>query len=230
MANIFGSDDKQQASPWGQGAAPLVDFAKSLMGNRSTPPGGATAPSSGIAALSSLPQPMQRALSTIPVNVVDGKATSGDPAIASVAGSNPNTIEINDPARFSRDPRQVMGHEATHLWQNNLPPTMIARIPADDQNDPYNVSDVDQLRKMGKTLADLPREKGAAVIQRYIVNQNNPAERARLQPWVDDMKRTPLSITMPTAPDATRLNMNPRPPSLPDLPETMFQPRRKALK
>jgi hypothetical protein len=232
MANLFGtSDPQQQPSPFNQGIAPLVNFAKSLMGSPAAQPGNGSAVSAGVAAVPKLPAPMQRALDTIPVKVAAGKPYQD--AIASVGDHDPSTVTINDPGKFSRDPTQVMAHEATHLLQNNLTPSVMARIPADDPNDPYNVSDVDQLRKMGKTLWDLPREKEAAVIQRYAVNQNNPAERARLQPWMDDVGRAPLSITMPTAPDAKRLNMNPRPPGLPDLPETMFQPtqpRRRALK
>ena len=150
---------------------------------------------------------------------------------SSHTAQTPVNVEVNDPAKFMQDPRQVMAHEATHILQNNLPGPLQSRIPADTTTgDPYNIDNVDSLRKMGKTLFDLPREQGASVVQRYVANQDNPAERARLQPWMDDMKTAPLSITMPTAPDAKRMNMAPRPPGLPqNIPEAMLQPRRKAL-
>jgi hypothetical protein len=216
---------------WSQGTAPLVNFARTLMGNPSQPAAAAgTSPAlSGQQALTTLPGPMQRMLDT--TNPTVRSASPYQDAIASVREHDPSQIEINDPGRFAQDPRQVIAHEATHILQNNLPGPMQARIPADTTTgDPYNIDNVDSLRKMGKHLFDLPREQGAAVVQRYVTNQSNPAEQRRLQPWMDDMKTAPLSITMPTAPDAKRMNMNPRPPGLPqDVPEAMLQPRRKAL-
>lgn len=213
---------------WNQGTEPLVNFARTMMGNPSPAAASPVASPalSGQQALTQLPGPMQRMLDTTNATVRSG--IPYEDAIASVRAHDPSQIEINDPGRFSQDPRQVIAHEATHILQNNLPGPLQARIPADTTTgDPYNIDDVDSLRRMGKHLFDLPREQGAAVVQRYITN---PADQKRLQPWMDDMKTAPLSITMPTAPDAKRMNMNPRPPGLPqDVPEAMLQPRRKAL-
>jgi len=207
-----------QSSIWSQGFSPLVNFARSLVGS-STPQTAAPQTSDvpqriGMRALANLPGPERRALDTIDVNITDPGPVVGDnnPAIASVARRDPTGIAINDAKTFQRDPTQVMGHEAMHLWQNNLPPSIQAGIPLDSPTAPYDIGNVDALRRQGKTLATIPREKAATIVQTYIARPN---ERKRLQPWIDDMNNIPLSGTMPTAPNAKRLNMRPRPPSPP---------------
>lgn len=190
-----------------------------------TPDTGATASPDaatlGNRAIEDLPPEIRNAVSTIPVNVVNGaphsdsKAPQG--AVAGVdQGAGNNTIEINSPQDFKNNPTATMGHELTHVWQNNLPPSIQAKIPA-DKNDAsaFDISDVDKLRKQGKTLVDLPREKSATIVQKYIEAKPGSDTRKKLQPWVDDLGNTPLSSTQPTSPDATKLNMNPRAPGLP---------------
>ncbi|MGH7594674.1 MAG: hypothetical protein ACRELE_12610, partial [Gemmatimonadales bacterium] len=86
-----------------------------------------------------------------------------------------------------------------------------ANIPADDP-DPkkrYDISDVEALRKKGNTLATIPREKAATIVQTYIAQ---PSQRKKLQPWIDDMNTIPLSSTLPTDPNAVVINMTPRAP------------------
>jgi hypothetical protein len=163
-------------------------------------------------ALSSLPAPLRRAIDTIPVQVKQGPPQQGQrgSSIASVGINEPNTIEVNDPKTFKKSPAEVLGHEAVHLWQNNLPPSIQAKMPADAPGaKAYDISDVDKLRKSGKTLSDLPSEKAATIVQTYIAR---PDLRKKLQPWIDDMNTTPQSITMPTGPNDKGLNMKPRPP------------------
>lgn len=172
--------------------------------------------------ISQLPQEVQNATSTIPVQVTQGQQMS-DPnnrsSTQTVAanvdqGAGNNTIEINNPQSAS-DPA-TMAHELVHVWQNNLPPSTQAKIPEDAKDmSAFDISDADKLRKQGKTLADLPREKAATIVQKYIETKD-PKVKAKLKPWVVDMQKTPLSSTMPTAPNATRLNMTPRPPGRPD--------------
>lgn len=173
-------------------------------------------------AITQVPQEVQNATSTIPVQVTQGQQMSdpnGRSSTATVSsnvdqGAGNNTIEINNPK--STTPA-VMAHELTHVWQNNLPPSVQAKIP-DDAKDmsAFDISDADKLRAQGKTLADLPREKQATIVQKYTEAKPGSATRKKLQPWVDDMQKQPLSSTMPTAPDATRLNMTPRAPGRPD--------------
>jgi hypothetical protein len=168
-----------------------------------------------------LPSEVSNAVSTIPVQVKQGAAIA-DPnnrgagvPIANVdQGAGNNTIEVNRPQDFDA---AHQGHELTHVWQNNLPPSVQAKIPDDPQDKTaFDISDVDSLRKQGKTLADIPREKAATIVQKFIEAKPGSATRTKLQPWVDDMGKTALSSTMPTAPDAKKLNMQPRPPQLPD--------------
>jgi hypothetical protein len=108
-----------------------------------------------------------------------------------------SNIEINNP-NAARDP-SVMAHELTHVWQNNLPPATQARIPDDPKDmSAFDISDVNKLRAQGKTLVDLPREKQATIVQKY-VSTKDPKVKAQLKPWIVDMQRTPLSSTQPTA-------------------------------
>lgn len=172
-------------------------------------------------ASSDVPSQVQNAVSTIPVAIKQGAAISdpnnrgGGVPIANVdQGAGNNTIEVNRPQDFGAAQK---GHELVHIWQNNLPPSVQAKIPDDPQGtSAFDISDVDKLRKQGKTLADIPREKAATIVQKYIETKD-PKQKAKLQPWVDDMKSSSLSTTMPTAPDAKKLNMKPRPPGLPDI-------------
>lgn len=171
-------------------------------------------------AITNLPQQVQNAVSTIPVNVQKGQTltTSAAPqgSVASVdQGAGNNTVSINSPKDFNDNPTATMGHELTHVWQNNLPPSVQAKIPDDPQTSKaFDISDADKLRKQGKTLSTISREKAATIVQKYI---EDPKKNANLKPWIDDMGGTALSSTMPTAPDATRLNMTPRPPGRPAL-------------
>jgi len=237
---------------WNQGTAPLVNFAKSVMGSGSgdqpaqskilttpnatglvnpAPNAAPSLPVEGLRALAALPGPLGRINHEVDPQVVSGGALTGrgGNAVESSVdqGAGNNTIEINDPASLRRNLSSTMAHELTHTWQNSLTPEAQAAMPEDAQDmSAFNISNVDKLRQQGRTLATLPREQAATVVQNYI---QHPDQQKRLQPWINDMKTTPLSSTMPTAPDAKRLNMAPRPPGLPNLPDAMFQPRRKPL-
>ncbi len=129
-------------------------------------------------------------------------------AISSVGEHEPHKIEINDPKGFALGPLQTKGHEEIHLWQNQLPGGIQSKILPDGPKNPYSLENIDELRKQGHTLATLPREVGATIIQRYIAS---PADRARLQKWIDDIPKTPLSIMEPTGPNDKTINRNVRP-------------------
>jgi hypothetical protein len=208
---LYGTGEDEQKPRGLYGTRSKVTGLDGASGNTPAP---GNVSQQGLAALTTLPGPMRYAMDTIGANVTQGKPYSGGgaPAIASVGDHDPTTIEVNDPTKFAKDPSQVVAHEATHLWQNNLPPSIQAKIPADSDTDPYDISNVDALRKQGHTLATIPREQAATIVQQYM---SRPQERKRLQPWIDDMGKIPLSSTMPTEPNATRLNMKPRPPSPP---------------
>lgn len=164
-----------------------------------------------------IPTEVRNAVTTIPVEIKQGQSIKdpnnrgGGVPIANVdQGAGNNTIEVNRPQDFG--PAQK-GHELVHIWQNNLPPSVQAKIPDDPKDtSAFDISDADKLRKQGKTLVDIPREKAATIVQKYI---EDPKKNANLKPWIEDMGKHGLSITQPTAPNATRLNTNPRAPGLP---------------
>ena len=49
----------------------------------------------------------------------------------------------------------------------------------------------------------------ATIVQRYIAD---PSSRKRLQVWLDDMTRIPLSVMNATSPDQKGINTTARPP------------------
>lgn len=182
-------------------------------------------------AVQNLPQEVQNAVSTVPVNIAKGETTTTDAApqgsIASVTeGAGNNTVKINSPKDFAaNNPTATMGHELTHVWQNNLPPSVQSKIPDDPKDSSaFDISDADKLRKQGKTLVDLPREKQASIVQAYV---EDPKKNANLKPWIQDMQKQGLSTTMPTGPNDTKLNMTPRAPGKPDTSVAGAYPKRK---
>lgn len=133
----------------------------------------------------------------------------GSSAISSVAHHEPHVIEINDQKLFSENPVGIIGHELIHLWHNQLPGPLQNATPADNPANPYDLSDIFEWRKQGKTLATIPNEAAAAIVQNYI---EVPHARPILQPWIDDLNKTPLSIMEPTDPAAITINRKVRPP------------------
>jgi hypothetical protein len=137
-----------------------------------------------------------------------------DGGVASVGRGEPHVIEINDRAKWNQAPLQTKGHEIVHLWASHLPGKIREAIPPDDP-DPkkrYDISDVDQLRASGKTLATIPQEKSATIIQTWIAD---PSQRKRLQPWMNDLTSVPLSTVQPTSPTQQGINTTPRAPTPP---------------
>lgn len=158
----------------------------------------------------SMPTEEQRVAHYLGVNFVN--AAPYKDAIATVGEHEPHNIEINDPARFSQGAAQTAAHEVIHLWQNQLPGKIQSQIPPDNPKKPYDLSSIDALRKQGHTLATIPREQAATILQTYTAD---PSQRARLQPWVDDLNTTPLSIMNPTGPGDKQINRTVRPPAVP---------------
>jgi len=158
----------------------------------------------------SLPPEIERIRNAVGAQLVQGRPY-GD-AIASVADHEPHKIEINDSQRFAQGGPQTVAHEVTHLFQNQLPGGLQSKILPDNPSDPYNIDHIDELRKQGHTIATLPREVGASIVQRYVAS---PADRPRLQKWIDDMAKTPLSIMQPTSPSDKTINRAVRPPQAP---------------
>lgn len=140
-----------------------------------------------------------------PPNVND----KGESAVASVGVNEPHLLEINDPVKFAQAPVQTTAHELVHLYLNQLPGKLREAIPPDDPKHPYDISKADEWRAQGKKLWQLPQEVAATLIQRWVAM---PQERARLQPWIDDLRSAPLSVVNPTAPNSPDLVTSPRPP------------------
>lgn len=162
-----------------------------------------------------LPAPVEQVAHAIGVRYRLAPPYAGayrESAIASVGQHEPHTIDINDLEKFKHGALQGKGHEIVHLWRNNLPgPIQAAALP-DNPHDPYNISNIDQLRAKGYTLATIPQEQAATIVQTYIAD---PSQRKRLQIWIDDMNRTPLSVENATDPSQKGINATPRPPSPP---------------
>jgi len=161
-----------------------------------------------------LPPEIMRIKNAVGAELVKGQpyASAYGDAIASVGVNEPNKIEINNPAKFAKGAAQTIAHETTHLWQNQLPGPIQKAIPLDNPNHPYDLSNIDQLRAQGRTLATLPHEQAAFIVQSYTAD---PAQRKRLQPWIDDLNKTPLSVEMPTPPNAKGIISQIRPPTPP---------------
>lgn len=166
-----------------------------------------------------LPAPLQRVLGSTGLNVTQPGAYTNPQGLSGIASVDPrsvNTVEVNDPKQFVGGGAQTLGHESTHLWQNNLPPAIQKQIP-DDASYPTEQSpeQVQALRSKGKNLATVGREMGPTIIQSYISKggKNAPANvQSAFAPWLKDMQSMPLSTIIPTSPDAKGLNVTPRPP------------------
>ena len=143
--------------------------------------------------------------------------TSGSPStgasnmasIASVDADSPDTITINDPNQFNRGASQTLAHEATHLLQNNLPPTEATAIPADNPDKPYDLSNLGDARKQGKTITQLPREQQATIVQKWVASKGKDTT---LKPWIDDLKDVKLSSILPTKPGQSGIETTARAP------------------
>lgn len=169
-----------------------------------------------------VPYELNRLKGTLGVNVVAGKpfkGYGGKDVIASVAPNEPHQIEVNDKDKWNQAPIQELSHEMVHLWQSQLPGPLRNAAPPDDPNHPYDLSKIDEWRKQGKTLATIPREVAARIVQTYAAD---PSQRAKLQPWIDDLKSTPLSVMDPTGPNDATINRHPRAPIPP--PEAYLSP------
>ena len=120
-----------------------------------------------------------------------GTATSTDTV------NIPDKAVLNDYDNQQQNGRAAtLAHETTHVLEDNMAPSVQAKIPEPkDGTDPYDISDVDDLRKSGKTFQDLPREKAATVVQKYI---ESGGKAANLKPWIQDIKNLPLSTIKPT--------------------------------
>lgn len=106
--------------------------------------------------------------------------------------------------------QQLVAHEGVHIIQHNLPPEVAAKIPADDEKDPYNYGGAQgliNLRNQGGTILSLPREKQSAAIQYYVsqrphvTGQDAADMDAAYKPYLDDLDKLPQSQIQPTSPD-----------------------------
>ena len=148
-------------------------------------------------------------------HAVDARYVKAQPyqdAISSVGKNEPHIVEINDPTRFALDPVQTKSHELIHLALNQLAGPLRNAIPKDDPKRPYDISNVDELRKKGLKLWQLPQEQAATILQTYTAD---PRQRKRLQEWVNDLNNMPLSVMNPTSPNDKGINTTVRVPVAP---------------
>lgn len=142
--------------------------------------------------------------------------TSGN-SIAGVIPGSSNVSVMNEP-EFNKNANQIAPHEGMHVWQNNLPPALQAKIPQDNPSDPYNFGGLNALqakRKQGYTMLSFPREQQAAMVQ-YRQAQGGdkapPMVRQAIDPYLGDMNSIPLSQIDMTDPNAKTINTHPRAP------------------
>jgi hypothetical protein len=168
-------------------------------------------------ALSSLPQQLQRHLTSDKVNFAHGALedtfNTGRPDYAGVVKGNPHTIMFdNNTPLDDHTVQQLVAHEGVHIIQHNLPPEVAAKIPADDEKDPYNYGGAQglvNLRQQGGTILSLPREKQAAAVQYYVSQRPHVTGQAAAdmdaayKPYLDDLDKLPQSTVQPTSPDDT---------------------------
>lgn len=164
-----------------------------------------------------IPEPIQQQMDKTKYYV----PSDDDPNMAAVkkAGgiayqdqTDPGVVAIVDPKADNM--QAVLGHEAYHAMVANMPPTEAAKIPQDDYSDPlktYDVSDQAKWRAEGKTIRDLPQEKGARIIEHYI--KGDQATRKQLQPWIDDLNSIRQSTVEPNRPGMVDINTAVRPPA-----------------
>ena len=174
---------------------------------------------------------------------ITNKEAPTSQSVASVDPDQPNTINVDDLERFSRDKNarnQTLSHEAVHIWHQNLPPEVQRMIPMDDPKDLYGKDhigyDQDELKNMrsqGLTLENLPREKAAAVIQTYAHLGGDDAPKAIrdvYKPWADDLVHSQLSTIQPSSVDTQGIVTTPRAPAGADLHETKILGEEKEKK
>lgn len=172
-------------------------------------------------ALQNAPKPLQRVLHGLNMQfqpesgavspLAGGLGPGADGMIAGVSQGSPNTVSVMKPDVFTKNADQLVTHEGVHSWQNNLPPALQAKIPADNPNDPNNyggTARIADLVRRGGTMLDLPREQSAAALQ-YGQVHGNPEPYKSL---ANTMNAIPLSTVDMTDPNAKQINTHPRAP------------------
>lgn len=187
-------------------------------------------------ALSSLPEQLQRHLTSDNVNFGHGDLedtfNTGRPDYAGVVKGDPHTIMFDSHTPLDdHTVQQLVAHEGMHIIQDNLPPEVAAKIPADDPKDPYNYGGAQglmNLRQQGGTILSLPREKQAAVVQYYVSQRPHLTGQAAADldsaygPYMKDLDSIPQSTIQPTSPQDTSGTINTT-PRAPTPPESAFQ-------
>ncbi len=178
----------------------------------------------GSKALEKAPQPLRRALGSLGTQfreedgptapLAGGLGPDNRGMIAGVAKGSPNVVSVMQPETFRENAPQLVTHEGVHEWQNNLPPSIQAKIPADNAADPYNYGGTQHIQQLvhgGGSILDLPREQQAAAMQ-YGQAQGMPEPYKSLAGTMD---KVPLSTIDETDPNAKLINTHPRSPQVP---------------
>lgn len=190
------------------------------MANKLQSTGGITLDDSGEEALEEqepvIPEPIRQQMDKTKYYV----PSDDDPTTAAVkkAGgvayqdqTDPGAVAIVNPKADNM--HGVLGHEAYHSMVANMPPSEAAKIPQDDYSDTsktYDISDADKWRAAGATITQIPQEKAARIIERYI--NGDPATRKQLQPWINDLNKIKQSTVEPNRPGMVDINTAVRPP------------------
>lgn len=180
-------------------------------------------------ALQKVPAPLQRVLHGLnvqfgqengPVSAMAGGTGPGNPSVlAGVQQGSPNRISVMNPDSFAKNAPQLVAHEGMHLWQNNLPPALQAKIPQDDPNNPYQVASTDKVRSLlnqGKNILSLPKEQESATMQYYQAQGGDQSAPKEMQNTYGKLGQTmnaiPQSQIDMTDPNAKEINTHPRAP------------------
>lgn len=178
----------------------------------------------GSKAIEQAPQPLRRALGSLGTQfreedgpteaMAGGLGPNSHGMIAGVAKGSPNVVSVMQPDTFRDNAPQLVTHEGVHEWQNNLPPSIQAGIPADNAADPYNYGGTQRIQQLvhsGGSILDLPREQQAAAMQ-FGQAQGMPEPYKSLASTID---KVPLSTVDETDPNAKLINTHPRSPQVP---------------
>lgn len=136
-------------------------------------------------------------------------------AVAGVQQGEPRQIQVDDPKAFAANKDLVAPHELYHVWQANLPPSLSAKIPASTSKDDYKyptVDEMNQMRKDGKTLLDVPAEKAAQMMAYATHFHDNPDVQKAVKPFLDDMRKYGRSVVEATGPNDKDIRTKPRAP------------------
>jgi hypothetical protein len=185
-----------------QGDAGMTSFAQQKINDEAPAPIANAARNSGVTAAATGDDFAAKDATT-------GGRVSNNNIAGAVDEGEPHQMLLN---RAAINQRGLVTHEATHLWQNNLPPKLKEQIPegSTDPKQEYNYGGVEGLnahRAGGGTFLTLPAEQQSRLIENLVRRPHDAELQKAAAPYIEDIRNTPLSQIMPTAPQSSRTQL-----------------------